>query len=109
MPLDRRDRVRLYRSLGGSFEAGQEVPVGRDPSRIRCLDVNGDGRLDLVVVNRTGLSASILRGRGDGTMEAAETVPFGCPVNAVAAGDVNGDGKLDLVGLGQALSVLLGR
>lgn len=109
VPLDRRDRVRLYRSLGGSFEAGQEVPVGRDPSRIRCLDVNGDGRLDLVVVNRTGLSASILRGRGDGTMEAAETVPFGCPVNAVAAGDVNGDGKLDLVGLGQALSVLLGR
>ena len=67
-------------------------------------DVNGDGKLDLVVGNTYGCSncgyagASVLLGKGDGTFGPA--VPYaagGWLGAAVAIGDVNGDGKQDLV------------
>jgi hypothetical protein len=79
-------------------------------------DFNGDGKLDLAVVDSAyvgGNIISILLGNGDGTFQAGGTYPAGNYYMAV--GDFNNDGKSDLVvtnlpsagGTGAA-SILLG-
>ena len=66
-------------------------------------DVNGDGKLDLVVVNgsTTGKDAGnvgVLLGKGDGTFQTVALYPRGgYGAGSVALADVNGDGKPDVV------------
>src|SRR6266567_4377118 len=84
------------------------------PSGIAVGDFNGDGKLDLAVVNFGDWNIYVLLGNGDGTFQAARSVYFasggGFPWYVVTA-DFNGDGKLDLAVSnygGNSLSVLLG-
>jgi len=58
-------------------------------------DFNGDGRLDLAVVN-SGHNVAVLLGNGDGTFPEAPAFGAGYDPDSVAVGDFNGDGKLDL-------------
>jgi len=82
-------------------------------------DVNGDGKLDLVVANvcadstcAGGPTVGLLLGNGDGTFQAAVTYNSGgSGASFLVVADVNGDGKLDLLvpgGDGMDLDVLLG-
>src|SRR5580704_2975207 len=78
-------------------------------------DFNGDGKLDLGVVNVNDSTVSILLGNGDGTFQPQVTFATGSGPGALAVGDFNGDGKLDLAvpfaGQGNndgGVSVLLG-
>ena len=67
-------------------------------------DFNGDGRLDLAVVNGTlqngvtggSSDVSILMGNGDGTFQPAVDYPVGYGAGGIVAGDFRGNGKLDL-------------
>src|SRR6266699_2929617 len=65
------------------------------PSGIAVGDFNGDGKLDLAVVNFGDWNVYVLLGNGDGTFQAARSVYFasggGFPWS-IAAGDFNGDG-----------------
>ncbi len=77
-------------------------------------DFNGDGKLDLAVVNFGDWNIYVLLGNGDGTFQAARSVYFasggGFPWYVVTA-DFNGDGKLDLAVSNygdNSFSVLLG-
>ena len=80
---------------------------GYGASSVAIADVNGDGKLDLVVANcSTSIKSCsdadgdvvVLLGNGNGTFQTATaygsggTTPFG-----VAVGDVNGDGRPDIV------------
>jgi hypothetical protein len=84
---------------------------GRGVASVAVADVNGDGKLDIIVANdcadasspcdTTG-SVGVLLGNGDGTFKAAVSYSSGgytacCGSTSVAVGDVNGDGKPDIV------------
>ena len=75
-------------------------------------DFNGDGRIDLAVVNEDDDTVSVLLGNGDGTFQPQVTYAVGSDPDAIVAGDFTGDGQLDLAvancGYDDDVSVLLG-
>ncbi len=73
---------------------------GGDAASIVLADIDGDGKLDLVVEN--GSNPAVLRGRGDGTFRYPDQYTSAgiMPGSAVLVADVNGDGKPDLIGSG---------
>jgi VCBS repeat protein/EGF domain-containing protein/FG-GAP repeat protein/growth factor-like EGF protein len=81
------------------------VPAAHTPLAPAVADVNGDGKLDILVANAESGSAttpsgslSVYRGNGNATVQA-EVNYAGAPLssNAVVAADVDGDGWLDAV------------
>jgi hypothetical protein len=107
---------------GGTFAKVATDSPG-PPTSLALADVDGDGTLDLIVTHTdasTGVgSASVLRGKGDGTFASRSVSPVCDGPQFVAVADVNHDGHLDMVvacdGLvggyvsGGGVSVLLGR
>jgi len=109
---DGSDNVSILLGNGdGTFQAAVNYGVGSAPTSVAVGDFNGDGKLDLAVVNELSNNFSILLGNGDGTFQAAVNYGAGLSLFSVAVGDFNGDGKLDLAvasGGSDYVSVLLG-
>ena len=85
--------------------------TGNSPAAVITADFNGDGRLDLAVVNQADNTVSILLGKTDGTFQQQVTYPTGASPNAIFAADFNGDGHLDLAitdSQANTVSILLG-
>jgi hypothetical protein len=100
----------------GTFTAtaGSPVAVGTTPNSVAIGDLNGDGNLDVVVVNGGANTISALYGDGTGTLTAGGGGPFavGNGPAAIALADVSGDKKLDAAvanGTDGTVSVLLGQ
>jgi hypothetical protein len=95
------DTVSVFLGNGdGTFGAPHTFPAGPRPSRVVVGDFNGDGRLDLAVVDApfTGTSGvSILLGNGDGTFQAPRLFPTGGVPVSIAAGHFHDPNILDLV------------
>ncbi len=72
--------------------------AGRGPGSLALADLNGDGRLDLVVANDESGDVTVLLGDGKGSFVAAPGSPFpaGKSPNDIAIADFDGDGKPDL-------------
>ena len=66
------------------------------PSKVRLLDVNGDGKLDIVTADfyTSGLTVLLGDGAGSFALRGSSAGYNDGPVD-VALADVNGDGKLD--------------
>jgi hypothetical protein len=95
----------------GTFKSAATFDSGGSYAySVAVADVNGDGRLDVLVTNNFG-SVAVLLGNGDGSLRPAVVYPLTEPQGeSVAVADVNGDGKPDLLAstaTGQ-VNVLLG-
>ncbi|MDC3379374.1 VCBS repeat-containing protein, partial [Planctomycetota bacterium] len=75
----------------GTFGDPTFSEVGSDPSAVAAADLDGDGKPELVVADRTGVT--VLPGNGD----PARSYVAGLLPSAVALGDLNGDGWVDVV------------
>lgn len=85
---------------GGFVLPGTPIEVGRKPYRnLRLVDLNGDGKCDIVTPNMVERGVTILFGDGHGNFRGSERnpVPAGPSPFVVVVADVNGDGKPDLV------------
>jgi hypothetical protein len=80
----------------GTFQAAKTFSVGSDPESLATADLNGDGKLDLVIADGAN-GASVLLGNGDGTFQPVQFFPAGSFPASVTVRDFNGDGKPDLV------------
>ncbi|AKU97395.1 Tryptophan synthase alpha chain [Labilithrix luteola] len=78
-----------------SWTNDHDVATGPKPVGITTADLNGDGKVDMLV--RTSVSLDVFRGNGDGTFELIQRVA-GTGMNAADIGvaDFDGDGKLDV-------------
>lgn len=97
--------VLLNKTLPGSttvnFAAKQDVATSQGPIYVTAGDLDGDGKLDLAVVNLTVNSISLLLnttepGAAAISFAAKQDFDTGVSPLSVALGDLNGDGKLDL-------------
>ena len=95
----------------GTFQTHLDYPTGQMPVSVAVGDFNGDGNLDLAVVDQYDDAVSILLGKGDGTFQSQIEYGVSSQPMQVVVSDLNRDGILDLVTANFAahtVSVLLG-
>jgi FG-GAP-like repeat/Abnormal spindle-like microcephaly-assoc'd, ASPM-SPD-2-Hydin len=95
-------------SLPAYFEIGDptgslsltrtDYPSGTNSHSLVAADFDGDGVLDLAVVNTDTSNFTVLTGNGDGTFQLKKLYKTPAAMGYLVAGDFNGDGTVDLAG-----------
>src|SRR6202167_799431 len=82
----------------GTFQPAVTYDAGGvETQTVVVADLNGDGKLDLVVSNSIAGTVGVLLGNGDGTFQPVVTYLSGGAPEGVAVADLNGDGIPDIV------------
>ena len=93
------NNVTLFINQGnGSFAvaAGGSLAAGSGANAVLLLDINLDGKLDLVTANWLADTLSVFYGDGRGNFATPVTYGTGNEPVAMVAADLNGDGRPDL-------------
>jgi hypothetical protein len=89
--------VSFFKNGGTTFAAKADTGTsGMNPFGLFVIDLDGDGNLDIVTVNKTSNNASILKGNGT-TLTTGTTANTATGPESVIIADLNGDGILDIV------------
>jgi hypothetical protein len=78
------------------FSAGAPVAVANGVMRVRSLDFDLDGRLDLATQSNLSDSITLLRGDGAGGLTVHSSFVAGSSTTVPEVGDLDGDGRVDL-------------
>jgi hypothetical protein len=78
-----------------TFAPTNNYTVGYSPHSVVAVDVNGDGKVDLISANGGSGSLTVLTNNGFGVFGSNATYNVPSPASIVAA-DFNGDGQVDL-------------
>ncbi|MEJ0039265.1 MAG: VCBS repeat-containing protein [Gammaproteobacteria bacterium] len=84
----------------GKYQAATAYSVGGAPNEVQLADVNGDGKLDVIVADNASTGRIVILPQdpaNPGHFLAAITLATPNSASGVAVGDVNGDGKRDIV------------
>jgi hypothetical protein len=84
-----------YGKADGTFAAPVVMTPSRNFYQVAVVDVNGDGRPDLVMSD--GYVVSVENNLGGRAFGAEQHFLAGMGINSISAGDVNKDGRTDLV------------
>jgi len=94
-----------------SYSPLSSFAAGSEPNAVAIAKLNGDANFDLVGVNETSNTVSVLLGGAGGSFGAQTSFPVGSLPDAVTVARVNSDSNLDLVVANQNsddISVLFG-
>jgi len=89
-----------------SFSAKIDITTSAQPNKVEIADIDGDGKLDVIIANQLSTTISILRNTSTvGTISFGSILDFSIASaysNAepeLAIADINGDSKLDIIAI----------
>jgi hypothetical protein len=95
----------------GTFQPFTFFSTGGELTSIAVGDVNGDGKLDVVMSDNGSNVVDVVLGNGNGTFQSPTSYPTASDPRMVIVADFNGDHKLDLATANSGsgtVSVLIG-
>jgi hypothetical protein len=92
----------------GTFAVSADASTDR-AGWVALADLNGDGKLDLVMAFDSGPELRVMLGNGDGSFAASESYPTWDYVRSISFGDMDGDGQLDIVAASDTIDLLSGK